>query len=134
MIDIREANEAEVKSFLGFCPRGLRQAFGAFDGDRAIGLCGIIRDPAYVGSILEEEGRWIAFFDTEKVPMLLGMRFAHSIKHFLRSQEEEIWVYCESRHSTAERFLDVLGFIPTDEIRPNWRNPSEKLRMWKWQG
>lgn len=134
MISTREAVDADFRAMLGFRPAGIRLAYVAVDGERPIAVAGVMRDPAYVGSILEEEGRWIAFFETqEELPFSLAARIVVQLGRGLQQMQEEVWVQCDNSHATAERFCRMLGFQPTDQFSACWRDPKRKLRMWKWQ-
>lgn len=132
-VEVRDATPDDLRAMLGYAPRGLRLAMMAFDGREPIGLVGIIREPSYVGSILEDEGRWIGFFELKKNISDIGLRAIRGIAYRLRELREEIWVQCDDTHPTAERFCTILGFRPTDQFCASWRDPSRKLRMWKWQ-
>ena len=132
MIEVRSATKEEIRSYLGFLPRGIRFVSAAVRDGEIVAMSGVVRDPLVYGSILEEEGRWIAFLDVTGFDPREGVRAVKAIAQRLKSLNDEIWVYCETKHPKAERLLAVLGFQPTDEIRPNWRNYEQKLRMWKW--
>jgi hypothetical protein len=133
-IETRLATPEEVKAYNGYCPPGMRIVHGAFQGGKPIGMCGIIRDPAYYGSLLEEDGRWFAILDIDPVPKEFGLQVMISIRHFLKSFTEPLWAYCDTSFPTAEKLLTAVGFRPTEEICANWRKPSQKVRVWKWQG
>jgi len=134
-IEIRDATPEEVKAFYGQRTRGLVDIFGAFDGDRCIGLCGVMRDPRFQGSIFEEQGRLIAFLNVADVPKHFGIWIIKGIADYLKKQTEPVFVQCEdNRYPQAERLLRVVGFKPTDEFWADFRDPSQKLRLWKWQG
>lgn len=133
MFEIRAPTKEEVKDYVGFYPRGIREIFAAFYGGEMVGVCGVLRDPFYYGSILEEEGRWIAFLEISEMPFQARVQTILNIGRYLRSMREEIWVYCENTtYPDADQLLRRIGFVQTDEVRKNWRNPKEELRMWKW--
>ena len=133
MIEIRDATPDEIRGLLGFVPGGIKLAITAIKDGKPIGLCGVIRDPAYVGSILEDEGRWIGFFQLNELPDNFGFRAIMVMAKRMRELRLPIWVQCDTVYPTAEKLCRALGFQPTDEFCAAWRDPKRKLRMWKWQ-
>ncbi len=134
MIEIRKATPEEIRDFYGSRVHGLVDIFGAFDGESCIGMCGVMRDPRYIGSLFEEKGRLVGFLDMRETPQSFGPRAVKAILSYLRNQGKTIYVQCEDyRFPKASRLLGILGFEPTEEIWADFRNPSQKLRLWKWQ-
>jgi hypothetical protein len=131
---VRAADAGDIKAYFGFRPQGMRVVWGAFCEGRPIGICGIIRDPAYYGSLLEDDGRWIAVLDIDQVPPAFGLQVVLDIKRYLANFSDPLWAYCDTTYPTAEKLLHILGFRPTSEICANWRKPTQKVRVWQWRG
>lgn len=134
MIHTREAVREDFYAMMGFRPAGFRIAYVAIDGNEPIALAGLMRDPSYVGTFLEEEGPWVAVFETRRpLPPILAARIIAALRHGIRALGEEIWVQCDDSFPSAERFCKTLGFTPTDKTSISWKDPKRKLRMWRWQ-
>lgn len=130
MITIRPAEPQEVKRFLGLIPNGLIEASGAFDGEEMIGICGIIRDPLYAGTWLEDEADLFAFFEMKRKPEDIGLRAILAMADALKRYSEPLFVWCDDAFPTAEKLLHILGFRPTGQTRGHWREAGRKLRIW----
>lgn len=134
MIFTREATREDFYALLGFRPAGFRIAYVAIDGAEPFALAGIMRDPAYVGTLLEEEGPWIAVFEARRpLPKILAARIVVELRRGIVAMGEEVLVQCDDAFPSAERFCAALGFRPTDKTSTCWKDPKRKLRMWKWQ-
>jgi len=134
MITIRHADLAEVKRFAGLVPNGLREVWGAFDGEEMIGICGVMCDPLYAGTWLEDEADLFAFFELSRKPEDLGLRAVLGIANGLKRYRRPLFVWCDDSFPTAERFLHILGFRPTGRTRGHWRITGRKMRVWmRWQ-
>lgn len=135
MIEIRTASPEEVKAFCGTIPHGMREAWGAFEGNEILGVVIILRDPLYAGSIFEDESDWYVLFDMPEVPEGVGFRILMTIGQEIRRFDFPLYAWHDDRFPTAEKFLRLFGFKPTERRRESWKVAGRKMRIWKrWQG
>lgn len=132
-MQIREMTEDEERDFFGRNDPSIRALSGAFVDGKCIAVAGVIRDPLYYGTMFEEDGRWIGFLQLADGTAPLGPHVVIAMRHFLKKQAEPLIVQCEDFLPKAEKLLAVLGFTPTDRYEADFRMPSRKLRIWKWQ-
>lgn len=132
-MQIREATKDEEQAFFGRCDPAIRDLHCAAIGEQVVAMSGLMRDPRYYGSIFEEDGRWICFLSLAPDAPLLGWPAVVAMRQFLKKQTEPMVVQHYHTEPKAERLLTVLGFNPTDEVIPDFRDPSRKLRIWTWQ-
>jgi len=129
---IREPTPEEERAFFGYRDPAIRDLQCAVIDGRVAAMCGVIRDPRYYGSIFEEEGRWVGFLQLAPDAAPLGVHAVVAMRHYLKKQTEPIIVQWDDAYPTAEKLLRVLGFAPTDEFMPDYRDFSRKLRVWIW--
>jgi len=132
-MQIRAATAEEEKAFFGRNDPSVRDLRCAVIGDKVVAMSGVMRDPRYYGSVFEEDGRWIGFLSLAEEAPLLGWPAVVAMRQFLKSQTEPVVVQHDHDEPKAERLLRVLGFVPTEEIIPDFRDPSRRLRTWQWQ-
>lgn len=130
---IREPTPAEEAAFFGGNDPAIRDLRCATIGGTVVAMAGVIRDPRYYGSVFEEDGRWIGFLQLAPDAALLGVHAVIAMRRYLETQTEPIIVQWDDAYPTAEKLLRVLGFTPTDEFMPDYRDISKKLRVWLWQ-
>lgn len=130
---IRDATSEDERAFFGANDPTIRDLRCAVIGDTVVAMAGVIRDPRVCGSIFEEDGRWIGFLQLAPGAAPLGVNAVIAMRRYLESQTEPIIVQWDDAYPTAEKLLRVLGFTPTDEFIPDFRNISRKLRVWLWQ-
>ena len=123
---------AEIRAHVGYRLYGVHSMYGAFRGGEMIGMAGILRDPTYYGSLLEEDGPWIAIFETEAVSAAVAIRMVKMMARLVRTFPETLLTYCDDRHPTAERLLRIIGFEPTESFRAHWDRTKHRARIWKW--
>ena len=133
-VEIRPASPDEMKSFYyGVRIQEVSDVYGAFVDGECIGMSGIMRDPAYFGTLWEEEGRMIGFLDIRANHPGLGVRAVRAIRSYLCTRNHAIYVQCDTNTvPQAERLLRLLGFSPTEEMETDMRN-KKSVRVWKWQ-
>lgn len=130
---IREPTPEEEKAFFGNCDPAIRDLKCAVIGGAVVAMAGVIRDPRYYGSIFEEDGRWVGFLQLAPGAAPLGVNAVIAMRRYLEAQTEPIIVQWDDAYPTAEKLLRVLGFSPTQEFMPDYRDTSRKLRVWQWQ-
>jgi len=130
---IRDATPQEERAFFGSNDPTIRDLRCAVTGDTVVAMAGVIRDPRFCGSIFEEDGRWIGFLQLAPDAAPLGVHAVIAMRRYLETQTEPIIVQWDDAYPTAEKLLRVLGFTPTDEFIPDFRNISRKLKVWLWQ-
>lgn len=133
-MDIRPATAEEELAFFGHNDPCIRELKAGIQDGKVVAMSGVIRDPRYHGSLFEEDGRWIGFFQlAPDVSPQLGFQPVLAIRHWLQEQTESVIVQCDDAYPKAEKLLTILGFKPTDEFQADFRQPSRKLRIWIWQ-
>ena len=130
---IRPVTEEEAIAFYGARYLPAWDLWGADQDGVLVGICGLTVEPQYNGTALQDQARVFGFFDLERCPAGFGIRAILAIRDFLKEQDRSIYVQCNDALPTAEKFLTVLGFTPTDEYMRDLRTTSRKLRVWKWQ-
>jgi hypothetical protein len=136
---IREPTEAEQRAFWGAGfdreakDNRVRDLKAAFIDGKPVGISGVMRDPAFHGSIFEEEGPWIGFFQIHPDVELPGAMIVVAMRQYLKQQREPILIQHDHRFPQAEKLLRILGFHPTHVMRPGLNDPSCMMRTWKWQ-
>ena len=130
---IRDLTPEEEKAFFGHRDPAIRDMQCAEIDGKVVAVCGVIRDPRYYGSIFEEDGRWIGFFQVAPDAPSVGAMAVVAMRQYLKRQTEPIIVQWDDAYPTAEKLLRVLGFTPTEEFMPDYRETSRKLRVWTWQ-
>lgn len=129
---IREATPEDEVAFFGRRDPATRDLRCAVIDGKIVAMSGVMRDPRYYGSIFEEDGRWIGFLTVAPDVAPLGWPVVVAMRQFLKTQTEPLVVQHDDQEPKAERLLRLLGFTPTDEFVPDFRNPSRKLRTWAW--
>jgi hypothetical protein len=132
-MDIRDATPEEERAFFGHNDPCMRELKAGVEDGKVIAMSGVMRDPRYHGSIFEEDGRWIGFLQLAPDVPPLGFQPVLAMRHWLKSQREEIIVQCDDALPKAEKLLGVLGFTRTDEVMADFRRPGVKLRIWTWR-
>jgi hypothetical protein len=132
-VEIRRVTHDEEVAFLGHADDAIRDLFGGFVDGKPVAMAGVMRDPRYHGSMFEEEGRWIGFLSLAPDVPPLGAKAVRAMRAYLREQHEDIVVMHDHGHPLAEKLLRVLGFRPTDKFEADFRRPSSRLRIWRWQ-
>jgi hypothetical protein len=130
---IRAATPEEEKAFFGRNDPSVRDLRCAVIEGKVVAMSGVIRDPRFYGSVFEEDGRWIGFLSLADGAPALGWPAVAAMRQFLKTQTEPMVVQHDHGEPKAERLLQVLGFKPTNEIIPDFRDPSRRLRTWAWQ-
>ena len=111
----------------------IRDLYAGIVNGKVVAMAGVIRDPRFHGSMFEEMGRWIGFLQVADDVPPLGAKAVHAMRAYLKRQSEDIIVQCENAFPKAEKLLRILGFKPTEEFMPVFRNPERKLRVWLWR-
>jgi RimJ/RimL family protein N-acetyltransferase len=134
-IEIRQASIDEMKEFYGgYYVPDVIEVYGAFVNGKPIGVCGIRRDPDYFGTLFENDGRIIGFFDAKEDLKAAGLRAVLAMVAFLKKNKRTVYVQADTNnHKTASKLLKTLGFVETDETEKDARNPDNIMRLWKWQ-
>ena len=133
--ECREPTEHELKLFLEFLivPR-IEWAKAIFADGEMVALAGILPDPAYSGSILEDEARTIAFFESRReLKPDARLDIVRRLRGALREMGRTVYIQHDSELPNSEKFLRVLGFEPTNEIKRDLRNTGKMLRIWQWR-
>lgn len=131
MIVIRPATLDEARQFIKVLPNALIEVSGAFDGEEMIGICGVMRDPLYAGTPLEDEADLFAFFELARKPEDLGLRAVLALAANMKRYSEPLHVWCDDSFPTAERLLHILGFRPTGKFRGHWQIVGRKMQIWR---
>jgi hypothetical protein len=135
---IRTPTEQEKREFWGMAdgerndPR-IRDVKGAFVNGKMVGVAGVMRHPAFFGSIFEEDGPWIGFLQMDMEAKVSGAAIVVEMRHYLKTQTEPILIQHDDAFPQAKRLLEILGFRPTHLEARDLRNSSRILRIWKWQ-
>lgn len=132
-MEIRRATAEDEREFFAHNDPCIRDLYAGIENGNVIAMAGVIRDPRYHGSMLEEMGRWIGFLQLADDVLPLGARAVHAMRAYLKQQTEDIIVQCEDALPKSERLLRLLGFQPTEEFMPVFRHPERKLRVWLWR-
>jgi hypothetical protein len=133
--ECREPTEHELKLFLEFLilPK-LEWAKAVFIDGAMVALAGILPDPGYRDTILEEEARTIAFLEVHgEVGRAAGLDIVRRLRGVLRELGRTVYIQHDEELPNSGKLLAVLGFEPTNEIRPDLRRTGKKLRVWRWQ-
>lgn len=133
-VEIRPISYEEMKAFYnGIRAREVSEIFGAFIDGECVGVSGVMRDPAYFGTLFEKEGRIIGFLDIKADLKGFGPRAVRAIRTYLRAQPHDIYVQCDAAaYLTAPRLLRLLGFSPTGNTETNMQT-KQSIEVWKWQ-
>lgn len=100
------------------------------DGE-PIAVAGIILDPDYYGSWLDDGAKPMAFMDIgENFPKHLGFDAVRRMRDVLVKCPEGIYVQHDHKHPTAEKLLKALGFHPTGEWRRDMQGTGRHLEVW----
>lgn len=132
-MEIRPATAEDEREFFAHNDSAIRDLFAGVVDGKVIAMAGVIRDPRFHGSMFEEMGRWIGFLQLADGVPPLGARAVHVMRSYLKQQTEDIIVQCEDSFPKSERLLRLLGFKPTEELMPVFRQPGRKLRVWIWR-
>lgn len=132
---IRPATEADQLAFYGLVDPSLRELRCAEVSGRVVAMCGLVRDPLFADSILEDDGAWIGFLELAPDAAPLGWPAVVAMRQFLKTCREKITFQHDAQHPKAERLLTVLGLRPTNQVIMDFRDPARKnkLRIWEWQ-
>ena len=130
--EVREPTAEEAKSFYSALALPLTEArFGLFIDGTLQALAGVLTDPPYIGSPLEDDARRIVFFDIhEEAPLHVGLDITRRIRDWLKARKQTVFAQRDDRHPQSEKFLRALGFRPTAQLRRDLQNSSRMLRMW----
>ena len=112
----------------------MTEVHGLFVNDELRGTIGIMKDPDYGGSLIDDEARMLGFMDVRDVPKVLGMDVARHMRYELDKRGGALYVQHDDSFPTAEKFLRVLGFKPTAEKRKDLQNTGRYLRLWRREG
>ena len=132
-MEIRQATPEEIEAFYPKNPMFPIEAHGAFVDGKPIAMAGILREPLYYGTLVEDLGGLIGFLDVREKTDGLGANAIRAIRRWLRDRNETITVQCDDGFPGAERLLRLLGFQPTEDKRADEREKGQRLRMWTWQ-
>ena len=101
---------------------------GVFQDGELIGVGGILADPLFTDTPMEEVARRIAFLDIRaEAP---GIEVVRHLRTQLAKELEPVWVQHDDQFPQSERLLKMLGFKPTHEMRRDYKNKDRSLRMW----
>jgi hypothetical protein len=132
-MEIRDATPEEERAFFAHNDPCIRDLKAGIEDGKVVAMAGVIRDPRYHGSMFEEDGRWVGFLQLAPDVPPLGAKPVLAMRQYLKVQAEDIIVMCDETLPKAERLLKVLGFLPTNELQADFRQPSRKLRIWAWR-
>ena len=133
--ECRQPTAEELKLFLEFqvIPK-LEWCKAIFIGGEMRALAGILPDPNYQGSFLEEEARTIAFLDVHgELGQAVGLDIVRRLRGALREMGRTVFIQHDDELPNSRKLLAVLGFEPTDEIKADLRRTGKNLRMWRWR-
>ena len=129
MYEFRTPTHEELKKFYAALtlPR-IECIEGVFQDGELIGVGGVMSDPLFIGSPMEEVARRIAFLDIRaRAP---GLEVVRHLRAQLAKETGPVWVQHDDQFPQSERLLKALGFKPTHEMRRNYKNKDRCLRMW----
>lgn len=134
-IEMKPPTVADIKAFYaGIYYPGIQDAMAAYIDGKVVGIAGVLRDPVYDGTIIEEHGKIIGFIDAEPEAKCLGVNAILAIRQYLRDRGREICVLCDSNnYPDAPKLLTVLGFKETSEVQRDSRNTKRTMQVWTWQ-
>ena len=129
MYEFRTPTHVELKRFYATATLPKIECIeGVFQGGELIGVGGILADPLFVDTPMEDVSRRIAFLDIRaEAP---GLEVVRHLRGQLAKEIGPIWVQHDDKFPQSERLLRLLGFRPTHEWRRDYKNTDRQLRMW----
>lgn len=98
---------------------------------KPIAMAGIISDPDYTGSWMDDNAKPMAFMDIGKdFPKHLGFDAVRRLRDVLAKRPGDVYVQHDHKFPTAEKLLRALGFHPTGEWRRDMQNTGRHLQVW----
>jgi RimJ/RimL family protein N-acetyltransferase len=133
--EVRPATVAELKFFYeAVVLPAYEEVRGLFLDGKLVAVCGVLPDPSYTGTFLDDEAPTIGFFDAlPGLEKTIGFDIVRRIRGWLKEQGRTILVQCDDAHPTAEKFLRTLGFKPSGERRRHLQNSDRMLEIWRWE-
>lgn len=100
-------------------------------GDKLVATAGVLPDPRFVGSPIEDVARTIGFLDVRPgIPLFAAMDIVRHLRAWLRQNKRTVWVQHDDQYPHAERMLRALGFQQTQEKQRDFQNTDRQLHMW----
>lgn len=131
--EIRPANDSELKLFYEtvILPKMEEVHVCIFNG-KIVATVGILPDPDYGGSWMDEEARPMAFLDViEPFPKQIATDAVRQLRGTIKRLNRELYVQHDHKFTTAEKLLKALGFQPTGEWRRDMQNTGRLLQIWR---
>ena len=98
---------------------------------KPVAVAGIIPDPDYAGSWMDDGAKPMAFMDVGKeFPKHLGFDAVRRLRDVLTKRKGDVYVQHDHRFPSAEKLLRAIGFKPTGEWRRDMQNTGRHLQVW----
>ena len=99
---------------------------------KPVAVAGIIPDPDYAGSWMDDGAKPMAFMDVGKeFPKHLGFDAVRRLRDVLTKRPGEVFVQHDHKFPTAEKLLRAIGFTPTGEWRRDMQGTGRHLQIWR---
>jgi hypothetical protein len=99
---------------------------------KPVAVAGVLSDPDYTGSWMDDGAKPMAFMDVGKdFPTHLGFDAVRRMRDVLKKMNRDVFVQHDHKFPTAEKLLKALGFVPTGERRRDMQNTGRHLQIWR---
>jgi hypothetical protein len=131
--DFRRASEQELKLFweTAVIPN-VEDAYVCLADGKPVAVAGVIVDPDYAGSWMDDGAKPMAFMDIgTDFPKHLGFDAVRRMRDVLKKMDRDVFVQHDHKFPTAEKLLKAIGFRPTNEWRRDMQNTGRHLQIWR---
>jgi hypothetical protein len=131
--EFRRATEPELKLFYetAVLPKMEFVHICMMDG-KPVAVAGIIPDPDYTGSWMDDGAKPMAFMDIGKdFPKHLGFDAVRRLRDVLKKYRSDVFVQHDHQFPSAVKLLHALGFRPTGVWRRDMQNTGRHLQIWR---
>jgi hypothetical protein len=118
---IRPATRAEIESFYGDYAGFMDHVHAAIEGNRILAM----------GGLSHQDGKCWGSLDIRERPQSGVFGLVKALIRGIKAAGGPVYVQCND--DSADRFLRLIGFIPTNNLQPDMRDGTRQLRVYKWQ-